>query len=158
MYDADACKGVALAVSNAIADLGTRAALRFADYHGFRKSRPPESIVTGILQARRLPAPAFQIDVVSVETDLTHEVHYHEHACAYVIVLGTTSGFPDPQGGYVFLQNSWNVVSAGQEVFIPPGVPHGFTVNPGGHLYFLSVQSPPIVRDDGHDDYVRIRV
>ena len=39
---------------------------------------------------------------------------------------------------------------------IPPGTPHGFTIAPDGYLAFLSVQSPPIERPDGADDYHRV--
>lgn len=130
--------------------------LRFDEYHGFRKSRLPTSLLTSVLNPRNFTETAVQIEVVHVETDLTHEVHFHKEASAYITILGEEFGFPNPREARAFLSKDWFVVAPCQELIIPAGTLHGFTVSPGGQLYFLSVQSPPIVRDDGHDDYFQL--
>lgn len=124
------------------------------NYHGFIKTRLPQigewaaAQRWGNIDLER----SVQAELVSVHGDLTDQVHTHEHARAYCLVVGAAEGFEDPCGAYAFLRDHWKPVSRMDEVRIPPGTPHGFTVKPGGVLYFISVQSPPIV-GDGHDDY-----
>lgn len=124
------------------------------DYHGFGKARFPEALLTEVLTPHKLTAEEVQIEVVKVEKDLTSEVHYHEETTAYCVVLGRNEHFPSPYRAKAFL-GIWITLVEGDVLSIPIGEPHGFTVGEDGHLYFLSVQSPPILRGDGHEDYIR---
>lgn len=145
-------------IKDALTDTAVRNALVFEDYHGFQKSRLPSSVLAKVLLSRGLTEADVQIEVVRADRDLTSEVHYHEAAAAYITILGAELGFENPQGGRYFLEHAWHLAIPGQEIPIEAGVPHGFTVDAGGRLYFLSVQSPPIVRENGHDDYFKVAV
>ncbi|MCI0620011.1 hypothetical protein L0Y40_03230 [Candidatus Wolfebacteria bacterium] len=129
--------------------------LNMTDYHGFLKSRLPESFLGNILSPFKLTPEDVQIEVVEVNTDLAHEVHYHQHAFAYCVIMGSDYNIIDARHAKAYLQGNWFPVSAGNVLEIPPGTHHGFTIDPGGTLTFLSVQAPPIV-GGGHDDYHRI--
>ena len=76
-------------------------------------------------------------------------------AHAYCTILGSEDNVAEPKGAHAFLKDRWSPVKAGDVVDVPPNTLHGFTVEPNGILYFLSLQSPPIERGDGHDDYIR---
>lgn len=128
----------------------------FQDYHGFSKSRLPDSLLEKVLASSGLAKEQVQIEIVGVSSDLSDEVHLHEESDAFVVVLGPNTNFPEPSKASSFLNNVWVPISEDQEIKIPKGTPHGFTVSDGGSLYFLSVQSPPIVDEHGEDDYVKI--
>ena len=117
------------------------------DYHGFRKAR----VAAGL----KIPEWA-QVEFVVVARDLSDELHYHREAHALTTVLGNAEGFPDPRKASAYVGGTWRPVAAGNVLDIPPGTPHGFTIAPDGYLAFLSVQSPPIERPDGADDYHRV--
>lgn len=121
--------------------------IQLNDYHGFQKGKLPRILLGNY------DSDVLQAEVVEVTTDLSSEIHSHKHSHAYCYILGSKEGFPDPVNAYAFLGTQWKPVSAGSIVDIPPGIPHGFTVE-NGMLYFLSVQSPSIERQ-GEDDYHR---
>jgi len=124
------------------------------EYHGFGKSRLPEQFLQELLDPYNLVPKDVQIELVKVATDLTHEVHYHQRTFAFCTILGSSEHVDPPRAARAFLNDKWSDVTIGQEIEIPAGVLHGFTVDTqhNGILYFLSVQAPPIVRGDG-DDY-----
>ena len=124
----------------------------FIDYHGFKKARLPEGLVAEVATAAGCKPEELQVEIASVHGDLTHEVHYHRDTTAFVACLGPAEKFPTPQKAQAFIRK-WFDFTVGQTVEIPPNTPHGFTVGEGGVLYFLSIQSPPIVGEDGQDDY-----
>lgn len=130
--------------------------LNMADYHGFLKSRLPEEFLNSLLIPFGITSNDVQIEVVEVNTDLTHETHYHKHSFAYCVCMGEMYYVQPPKNALAFLNDSWFPVHDGDVVEIPAGTPHGFTVEDGGTLTFLSVQAPPIVHD-GHDDYIRLK-
>lgn len=125
------------------------------DYHGFLKSRLPEEFLASVLDPFNLTADDVQIEVVEVTKDLSHEVHYHEAAYAYCVGMGEKYHVAPPQKAKAFLNDHWFSFNDGDSVEIPQRVKHGFTIEEGGILNFLSVQAPPIV-GHGHDDYVRV--
>lgn len=127
--------------------------LHMVDYHGFSKARLPVSLFQDFLNQYRVNSRDIQIEVVQVTTDLRHEIHYHKKAFAYIVCLGEDVGLENPCTASAFLCDRWVSLTCGQELEIPPGIPHGFTVKQDGSLHFLSLQSPPILGEDGHDDY-----
>jgi mannose-6-phosphate isomerase-like protein (cupin superfamily) len=129
--------------------------LQMNDYHGFLKSRFPEDFLSDILSPFQLTPAEVQIEIVKVDRDLSKEIHYHEASFAHCICLGEEYRVENPRGAKAYLKDSWSRVQAGDIVPIPAGTPHGFTVEEGGVLIFLSVQAPPIERD-GNDDYHKI--
>jgi hypothetical protein len=127
-----------------------------SDYHGFWKKSLPPDYVARFSSASRLDLRDIQADIVRVTTDLTAEVHFHAKASAFVVCLGHREGFPDPSKAKTFAAGSWKPLVGGERLEIPAGEPHGFTVDSGGVLYFLSVQSPPVNRAGHEDDYHRV--
>ena len=132
-----------------------RRILNMSDYHGFLKSRLPEEFLSEVLVPFKLTPADVQIEVVEVATELKHEVHYHENAFAYCVCMGEKYHVRPPLKASAFLDNAWFPVVDAAVVEIPPRTPHGFTIDEGGTLTFLSVQAPPIV-GHGHDDYHRL--
>lgn len=126
------------------------------DYHGFEKGRIPSGVLYDIASKYNVTPEELQAELVKVTQDLSDEIHSHHNSRAYCILLGEREGLEAPREGFAFLVNKWSSVSAGETIDIPPETAHGFTVKPGGVLYFLSVQTPPIEDEHGHDDYERI--
>jgi len=124
--------------------------LQMVNYHGFGKYRFSKEI-SGAMSRYQGDV---QAELIRVNGDLSHEVHYHEKSRAYVACLGVEESLPNPIRATALIYDG--VYCHSGSVFdIPPGMVHGFTVKRGGILYFLSVQTPPIV-GGGHDDYHRI--
>ena len=121
-------------------------------YHGFHKSRLPATFLQSVLGPHGLDAQDVQIEIVKVDADLTGEIHYHAQAHAYIRVLGPAEWLDAATAALAYRDGAWKPVTSGQELDIPPGAAHGFSVEPGGVLWFLSVQAPPIV-GEGTDDY-----
>lgn len=129
----------------------------FEDYHGFSKTRLPEDFYSKVLALHGETPENMQIEIVGVHADLTDEVHVHEKSDAFIIVLGLQTNFAKPFNAQAYIGGQWQFVEEGMEIEIPRGTPHGFTVAlNGGALFFLSIQSPPIVGEDGVDDYVKV--
>ncbi len=93
-----------------------------------------------------------QIEIVQVNQDLSDQVHYHQFSHAFIYVLSNENNFPDPINALAYTNDQWESISKHYHSLISPNTPHGFTVKQNGLLYFLSVQTPPIVHD-GFDDY-----
>lgn len=129
--------------------------LEFVDYHGFQKSRFSEDLLNEMLRPFHCTADDVQVEFIHVTSDLTDEVHYHEGSIAFVYVLGATEGFAEPQDAIAYKDGAWIAMKQGEWWMIPPKTVHGFSVLPGGELYFLSVQTPPIVHGTS-DDYHRM--
>jgi mannose-6-phosphate isomerase-like protein (cupin superfamily) len=125
------------------------------DYHGFWKTRLPDTFLRSILSPHGLSSDDVQIEIVKVDTDLTREVHFHAHAHAMIYALGQREGLANASRALAYRHNTWQDIQSGEEVDIPPGTPHGFSVKPEGELWFLSVQAPPIV-GEGSDDYHQV--
>lgn len=128
------------------------------DYHGFWKTRLPEDFLRSILAPYPLQPSELQIEIVKVDRDLTGEIHYHTHAHAVIYTLGEAEGVEDAARALAYGGDAWRQIQSGEEVNVPPGTAHGFSVEPGGTLWFLSVQAPPIVGHQESDDYHRLVV
>lgn len=129
--------------------------LQMSDYHGFLKARMPQDFLEEILSPYQLTEWDVQIEIVKVDTDLSNEIHYHEGSYAYIVCLGQEYKTEDPKLASAYLKDTWTPIQAGDVIRIAPTTAHGFTVEEGGVLVFLSVQAPPIERD-GNDDYHRV--
>ena len=127
--------------------------IKLKDYHGFDKGIIPLLELQKITNKYNISPKEIQAELISVKKDLSNEIHKHKESHAYVNILGNSENVPTPNKAYVFLKDAWFEVKEGEITDIPPNTLHGFTIKPRGTLYFLSVQSPPIKRTDGHDDY-----
>jgi mannose-6-phosphate isomerase-like protein (cupin superfamily) len=124
----------------------------FEEYHGFEKVELPERFLDGILKGFGLTTKEVEVDVVRVTEDLRDKVHRHV-APAYCIILGESTNVPGPRYASAYLKDHWFLIDEGNVLDIPSLVDHGFTVETGGRLYFLSVQSPRRQTGDGQDDW-----
>jgi mannose-6-phosphate isomerase-like protein (cupin superfamily) len=138
-------------------DLSFKDSIPMTDYHGFEKGRIPSGALEAIASKYSVTPDELQAEFVSVTKDLSDEVHIHHNSRAYCIILGEKEGLAPPKDGYVFLNDKWFPARADETIDIPPKTKHGFTVKPAGILHFLSVQTPPIEDNHGHDDYERIK-
>lgn len=129
--------------------------LTWKDYHGFLKARIPQQDFVAIAHQHHFDAEAYQAEIVEVKKDLSDEVHLHRNSRAFCIVLGQHHGFHEARKAFTYLNDQWNPVKAGDVIDILAGTPHGFTIQPGGELFFLSIQTPPIEGVSG-DDYEKV--
>jgi mannose-6-phosphate isomerase-like protein (cupin superfamily) len=151
--------------SNVLAEIRAMSAEEFRtvlvhqEYHDFGKDDFTAGFIFDILNAAGLTKKDVQIDIISVERDLTHQIHYHKDAHAFIVILGEREHVPASTTAEAYIDGRWFPVSAGQVLSIPPGTHHGFRVqnNVADILRFLSVQSPPITRED-EDDYHQVPV
>ena len=126
----------------------------WANYHDFLKARLPEERVEQVVRRYGKKPSDVQVELVTVNRDLTDKVHKHPNSRAFNVILGATEGFENARGALAYLENRWFNIRTGDYIEIPQEVRHGFTVEPGGILHFLSVQGPPIVSENGQDDFV----
>ena len=125
------------------------------DYHGFPKGRLPEEMLLPALADFGLTPEQVQAELVLVNGDHRSKVHRHREAYAACTMLGEREHLPNPVGIEAYLNDRWFPANAGDEIDFPPDSWHGFSANEEqkGFGYFLSVQSPPIERPGGHDDF-----
>lgn len=135
--------------------LGT-VSLMFAKYHDFGKAALTPIWLEHLLDRHHQSRNDIQIDVISVHGDLSNQIHYHSEAFAYLVILGTGEGAPDPIQAQVFIQNEWHPIAPGKVIVLPPGTRHGFRTLPAHEFWFLSLQAPPIVRPSGDDYHLAI--
>ncbi len=128
--------------------------LPYANYHGFEKWSLEADALEPLVAPYDFNVDLCQAEIIRVKKDLSNELHHHNQSDAAVIVLGPEWDFEPPRNASVFLMGLWRPLSVGATVLIRAGEIHGFRVEAGGILYFLSVQIPPIVGDHG-DDYVK---
>lgn len=131
--------------------------LVYRDYHGFAKATLPDGLMRLTTSLYGVDPSCVQAEIVLAVKDLSDEIHMHEESTTYCRILGQGESFPKPKSAKIFRTDSWTPLSEGQTYIIPPKTPHGFSVSPGGVLYFFSLQTPPI-QGDGKDDYVAVRV
>lgn len=152
----DELQAIAASIMDFLRGAECHTMFEFTNYHGFGKARFPHGIIADLLSSYGFTTKDVQVELVFVNSDLTREVHLHVDTNAYCVVMGKDVHYPNPDLARTYRDGKWIPLKAGDELAIPTGTKHGFTVNNGGVLYFLSVQSPPIVREDGHEDYVRL--
>ncbi|MBM3204812.1 hypothetical protein FJZ48_02425 [Candidatus Uhrbacteria bacterium] len=132
------------------------AMLSFEDYHGFLWSSLPTDVLEKILQPFGYTPEQIEVEVIKTLKDQRDEVHYHQESYAYVFILGHSTHFADPEKALTYKDGSWVPVHENESWLISPKTFHGFTVEDGGMLTFLSIQYPPIVQGD-KDDYHLVR-
>lgn len=116
------------------------AMLVMVHHEGFSKAMIPETFLQEELLGHGLSPQDVQLDVVHVES----HVHVHQQLATVVVGLGPDEHFMEPCRAEMFLPRSRRPVHQDEVIPIPGGTRHGFTVKPGGSLYFLSVRSSPI--------------
>ncbi len=122
-------------------------------YHGFQKSRFPEAFLRQVLTPQGLTSQDVQVEVVYVDEHSPHALHHHVHTNAMVAVLGGSEHFDEPVAAEIY-EGIWVNAEVEDLFLLPAGRKHGFMVGTGGRLWFLSVQSPPIVGEGRDEDFV----
>ncbi len=131
-------------------------------YHDFEKFRLPEDFLRGIIAERQyagldgLTPDMIQLEIAKVTGDLRHQVHRHLRSNAVVIILGGLNPFPLALNARMYYGTGWFSIGSQEVIRIHAGIFHGFTVGKGGILYFLSVQSPPLMKEGEYDDYEKL--
>jgi hypothetical protein len=156
----DYLQSIGLTVIGKLGRIGPNTARRMFDtkkYHGFEKAKLPLELIEAMFRDENHPPEiswqSVQVEIVSVEPNLTPEIYSHWEADTFVIDISVMSAFPPPRGAWVFLKQKWNTFPMNGRFRIPAKAPRGFSVNRGGSLWMLSVTSPLIEREDGYDDY-----
>jgi quercetin dioxygenase-like cupin family protein len=97
--------------------------------------------ITRLLPREQLPTVGF--DHVRISKGSSLQPHIHEASESFIYILEGTA--------VVTLDGKNYLVGAGDTIYIPPGVSHGFST-PGEDVVLLSVQSPPIYPEDSAPD------
>lgn len=147
---------LALRISDELAQGPVESELRFENFHGFQKANI-NHILARVSGSLKEVASA---EIVRVDRNLGSAVHKHLRSNALVLILGRKWYFSSPLNAFALVgvgddvSGPWVEVRMGEVLRITAGTAHGFTVEPGGILYFLSVQNPPITEEGGAEDYV----
>jgi hypothetical protein len=124
----------------------------FREYHGHWKAEVGKLLIP----SHERPRENVQVEIVKVDdkTNPNREVHMHRNSNAVVIILGDRQYVPFPIGASMYFERlgGWRPIMVGEKFLFTAEMRHGFSVAPGGVLYFLSVQNPPI-DEGGVDDY-----
>lgn len=141
------------------------------NYHGFEKTKVRQEILQQFLEQYNLDLGGLQIERISITGDYPGSVHVHRIAHAVCLMFGEAEGFPNPVNAYALVEENWSPTSepesmglsggkdkwfplaAGDRVYNPTNVAHGFTVKGEGQCYFLCISSPAIDQPH-HDDWV----
>jgi hypothetical protein len=128
---------------------------QYTEYHRSRKYRLPDLLVELAAKRAHTDPKKLQAEIVSIGLDFVDQMHLHRDAYAFCRVLGERHGAYDPIDAEfcVGRMARWEPATVGRIIDIPPGTPHDFRAS---QLYFLSVQTPPIV-GAGRDDYELVK-
>jgi hypothetical protein len=145
------------------------------NYHGFEKTTVRQEILQQFLEQYNLSSAGLQIELIGIKGDYPGSVHAHLIAHAVCVMFGEAEGFPDPVNAYALVEENWSPASeteslglvggkdkwfslaAGDRVYNPTNVAHGFTVRGEGQCYFVCIQSPAIDQPN-HDDWVPAKI
>lgn len=97
--------------------------------------------ITRLLPREKLPVVG--VDHVRIPKGSSLSPHIHESAESFIYILEGTA--------VVTLDDKNYWVRAGDTLYVPPGVSHGFST-PNEEVALLSVQSPPIYPEDCSPD------
>lgn len=87
-----------------------------------------------------------EISLVKITEKGLYPQHVHQNSDAYFIII-------DGQAIFLSGENRKNI-SKGEKIDVPRGMPHGFELEEGCFLEFISIQSPPIKDSDtGEEDF-----
>lgn len=109
--------------------------------HEYRGESLFGAVITRLLSRDMLPSVGF--DHVRIPQGAALEPHIHEASESFIYVLEGTA--------LVTLDDTPYPVRAGDTIYIPAGVSHGFHT-PDQEVVLLSVQSPPIYPEDSTPD------
>lgn len=124
----------------------------YTEYHNFWKCRFHKDRYQDILNLYNRTDNDVLVEIVRVKGDHTKDLHYHKISHAFCIILGKEVGLKSPDG-FVQIEDTIIKAKENDDYYFPTNCKHTFH---GGHndLYFLSVQSPPLLSKDNDDFYI----
>ncbi|NYZ70447.1 hypothetical protein H0A36_31020, partial [Endozoicomonas sp. SM1973] len=79
--------------------------------------------------------------------------HYHKMGHQLVVVMGSECGFSDVLSGSTMkVGNEIYPAIAGEPYYFATNIPHNFR----GEFYFINLQNPPLIDENGVDDYYEL--
>lgn len=131
----------------------------YTEYHNFWKCRLPLSWYKGILDTLYIDPEDLLVEVAKVKGNHAKDLHYHKISHAICIVLGPETGFPPCYYGSVVIDRQISPSDENLECYFPTMCEHTFhggistEDNEDGSLYFISIQSPPLLTKENDDFY-----
>lgn len=131
----------------------------YIEYHNFWKARLPVHWYEGILLDLGLDTKDVLVEIAKVKGDHAKDLHYHKISHAICIVLGPQTGFPEVSMGRVVRNADTYIAEENLECYFPTECRHTFhggvstEDNDDGSLYFISIQSPPLLSKENDDFY-----
>lgn len=131
----------------------------YTEYHNFWKCRLPLEWYSDVLSALDLDQNDLLVEVARVKGNHAKDLHYHKISHAICIVLGPSCGFNSvPYDCAVQKDSKIETAFENMECFFPSNCNHTFygsasDTSDKGDLYFISVQSPPLLTKDNDDFY-----
>ena len=131
----------------------------YEEYHNFWKCRLPLNWYDEVLVALGLEPSELLVEVARIKGNHAKDLHYHKISHAICIVLGNKTGFgKTPWDSAVQIDNEVMVVHEDMECYFPTGCKHTFYGSASdesdeGDLYFISIQSPPLLTEENDDFY-----
>ena len=125
----------------------------YDEYHNFAKVRIPFNWYEDLLDLLDTNESEVLVEVARVKGLHFDDLHYHKISHAICVILGEETGFNSPDGGLVQIGSKSYVAREGMECYFPTGCHHTFHGGMSRDLYFISVQSPPLLTEDNDDFY-----
>lgn len=122
--------------------------LFWQDYHDFPIAEAPKEWYKPIKKALGIKSKEYTLQIGKCRETYKGADHYHKQGHQLVIVLGPRTGYMEPEGVVRIGEQEFPAVEDGVYYF-PTGVTHGFT----GSFYFVNLQNPPLIDEEGNDDY-----
>lgn len=131
--------------------------LTYVNYHNFSKSRLPFYWYQDLLNVMNLTTDDVLVEIVKVDGNHNDELHYHKISHALCIILGPQTGFNNCYSATIIKDSDIITSEEDLEVYFPSFCKHTFNVANSkkmGSLYFLSIQSPPLLTKTKDDFYL----
>ena len=131
----------------------------YTEYHNFWKVRLPYHWYSDVMKTLDLTMDDLLVEVARIKGNHAKDLHYHKISHAICIVLGEKTGFnPTPYDSAVQINKEIEFAYEDLECYFPTGCYHTFygsihDQGDDGDLYFISIQSPPLLTEENDDFY-----
>jgi len=131
----------------------------YEEYHNFWKCRLPVDWYSDVMDTLNLGTHDLLVEVARVKGNHAKDLHYHKISHAICIVLGSKTGFNvTPYDSAVQIKEHIEFAYEDLECYFPPKCKHTFygsihDESDEGDLYFISIQSPPLLTEENYDFY-----
>lgn len=122
--------------------------LEWEDYHGFPIAEVPDIWIKNIRKSFGLKKKDYTLQIGECLPTYSANDHYHKIGHQLVIVLGPHCGFKEPIGKMIIGPNEYLAIED-RTYYFNTNIPHNFR----GEFFFINLQNPPLVDEEGNDDY-----